>query len=87
MQSVYMHVDGTGVIWTLAKCRVCGEVHKFLAVDAIAKGVRCKSCNHLMELAGAVIAATTPAPALTSDGNSSGKDASYCDALATGENQ
>ena len=57
MRSVVMHVDGAGVIWALAKCRVCGEVHKYLAADAITSGVNCKSCKHPMELAGAVIAA------------------------------
>ena len=57
MRSVVMHVDGAGVIWALAKCRLCGEVHKYLAADAIASGVNCKGCKHPMELAGAVIAA------------------------------
>ena len=55
MLSVVMRVDSAGVIWALAKCRVCGQVHKYPAAEAIDPGVHCKSCKHAMELAGAVI--------------------------------
>ena len=63
MQSVVMHVDGAGVIWAMAKCRECCQVHKYLATDAISKGVTCNSCGHPMELAGAVIASSHSAQA------------------------
>jgi len=56
MQSVMLHVDGTGGIWVIAKCRVCGQVHKYLATEAIEPGVSCRDCKHPMELSGAVIA-------------------------------
>ena len=55
MLTVRMHVDGQGVIWALAKCRVCGEVHKYRVSDAIAGPVTCKSCGHSMEIQGAVV--------------------------------
>ncbi len=57
MQSVMLHVDGAGGIWVIAKCRSCGQVHKYLATEAIEPGVSCKDCKHPMELSGAVIAA------------------------------
>jgi len=57
MRTVVMHVDGAGTIWALAKCRVCGEVHKYLVVEAIAGDAHCRSCKRPMEIQGAVIAA------------------------------
>ena len=62
MRTVVMHVDGSGVIWALARCRECGEVHKYLAADAIAHRVSCKSCRRPMEIQGAVIAAAEADP-------------------------
>ncbi len=73
MQSVVMHVDGAGVIWAMAKCRECCQVHKYLATDAISKGVTCNSCGHLMELAGVVIASSHPAQARAAGGKSDGQ--------------
>ena len=32
-----MHLDGNGVLWAIAKCRICGEVHKHV-MDAVAAG-------------------------------------------------
>lgn len=57
MITVRMHVDGRGVLWAMAKCRVCGQIHKYLASDAVGAGVRCRSCGRPLELAGAVIEA------------------------------
>lgn len=57
MQSVRMHVDGSGIIWALTKCRVCGEVHKYLAAEVVEGQAVCKSCNHRMSVAGAVFEA------------------------------
>jgi recombinational DNA repair protein (RecF pathway) len=55
MQTVRLHVDGAGTLWALTKCRVCGEVHKYQAVE-VAKGpVICKSCHRQMEIAGATV--------------------------------
>lgn len=62
MESVVMHVDGNGVIWALAKCRVCGEVHKYLAAEAIVDKVSCKSCKRPMKVAGAIITASRHLP-------------------------
>ena len=59
MQSVRMHLDGNGVLWAMAKCRVCGEVHKYLVSEALA-GAKCKSCGRPMEIQGAVIEAALP---------------------------
>jgi hypothetical protein len=50
-----MHVDKNGVIWAMAKCRICGEVHKYLSSEAIAGPVNCRSCGRPMEMQGAVI--------------------------------
>lgn len=55
MQSVRMHVDGDGVIWAMAKCRICGQVHKYRMTDAIAGAVNCKSCDRPMDLDRALI--------------------------------
>ena len=55
MLTVRMHVDGSGVIWAMAKCRICGEVHKYLVTEAIAGRVQCKSCWRPMETQGAVV--------------------------------
>jgi len=55
MRTVVMHVDQAGVVWAIAKCRVCGEVHKYLLTDAIAGAVKCKSCHRPMELDHALI--------------------------------
>jgi hypothetical protein len=57
MRTVVMHVDQAGVVWAIAKCRVCGEVHKYLVADAIAGDAHCRSCKRPMEMQGAVIAA------------------------------
>ena len=57
MQSVRMHVDGSGVIWALTKCRVCGEVHKYLATEVVEGKAVCKSCSHQMSVEGAVFEA------------------------------
>lgn len=57
VQSVRMHVDGSGVIWALTKCRICGEVHKYLAAEVVEGHAVCKSCQHRMTVAGAVFEA------------------------------
>ena len=55
MESVVLHVDREGAVWLIAKCRACGEVHKYLASDACAGPVSCKSCCSSMYMAGAKI--------------------------------
>lgn len=55
MQSVRLHLDGGGVLWLLAKCSRCGQVHKHLAANAAAGEIRCKSCNWVMRVEGAVL--------------------------------
>jgi hypothetical protein len=57
MQSVLMRVDGDGVLWALTKCKVCGEVHKYLATDVVQGPVRCKSCSRQMSIDGATVEA------------------------------
>ena len=47
MQSVRMHLDGNGVVWAMAKCRVRGEVHEYLVSEVLA-GAKCKICRHPM---------------------------------------
>jgi RNase P subunit RPR2 len=60
VQSVRLHIDGNGVTWAMAKCRVCGEVHKYPISEALAGGVKCKSCGRPMEIQGAVVEAAQP---------------------------
>ena len=60
MQSVRMHVDGQGVMWALTKCRVCGEVHKYLAAEVVRGEAVCKSCKNHMQIQGAVFDAAIP---------------------------
>ncbi len=57
MQSVRLHVDGSGTLWAMTKCRVCGEVHKYQAVEVAMGPVICKSCNRQMEIEGATMEA------------------------------
>ena len=42
--------DGSNTLWAVAKCRECGEVHKFLAEDAQREPVRCRSCGREVDL-------------------------------------
>ena len=42
--------DGSNALWAVAKCRECGEVHKFLADDALREPVQCKSCGRKVDL-------------------------------------
>ncbi len=57
MQSVRMHVDGSGVLWALTKCRMCGEIHKYLATEVVQGEAICRSCRHRMSVDGAVFEA------------------------------
>jgi len=50
-----MHTDGNGVSWAMAKCSVCGEVHKYRTEIVLAGLVACKSCHHKMDLDRALI--------------------------------
>ena len=61
MQSVRLHVAGNGVIWAMSKCKVCGQVTKHLAADAIVSAIPCKHCGHLMDMKGATIEAVAAA--------------------------
>jgi DNA-directed RNA polymerase subunit RPC12/RpoP len=61
MQSVRLHIAGNGVIWALSKCKVCGEVDKHLAVDAVARLIACKACGHRMDMKGATVEAVAVA--------------------------
>jgi recombinational DNA repair protein (RecF pathway) len=61
MQSVRLHVAGDGVLWALSKCKVCGEVDKHLAVDAVAGRIACKACGHRMDMRGATVEAAAVA--------------------------
>jgi len=55
MHSVRLHLDGKGVLWLLAKCSHCGEVHKYPAAEAARGAVPCKSCRVRLTLEGAVL--------------------------------
>lgn len=55
MQSIRLHLDGRGVLWLLAMCSRCKEVHKYLATAAAAGSVHCKSCRAKLCLEGAVL--------------------------------
>jgi hypothetical protein len=57
MQSVRLHVAGNGTIWVISKCKVCGEVDKHLAADAIVAAIPCGKCGHRMDMKGAAIEA------------------------------
>ena len=61
MQSVRLHVAGNGTIWVLAKCRICGQVDKHLAADAIVAAIPCGKCGHHMDMKGATIEAVAGA--------------------------
>ena len=57
MQSVLMRIDGDGTLWALTKCKVCGEVHKYLAAEVVRGPVICKSCGRQMSIDGATVEA------------------------------
>jgi hypothetical protein len=71
MQTVRLHADGSGALWALAKCRVCGEVHKYPAVDVVTGPTKCMSCGLEMEIRVATIAAAELSVPL--DGTEPGK--------------
>ena len=55
MQSIRLHLDGRGVLWLLAMCSRCKEVHKYLATAAAAGSVHCKSCRTKLVIEGVVL--------------------------------
>lgn len=55
MSSVRIHIDGKGVVWFLARCRQCYEIHKYLATDVDEEGTQCKSCGNPIGIRGATI--------------------------------
>lgn len=55
MQSIRLHLDGNGMLWALAKCRTCGEVHKYPMTEVATGPVECRSCGRPMEIEGAVV--------------------------------
>jgi DNA-directed RNA polymerase subunit M/transcription elongation factor TFIIS len=55
MITVRLHVDGKGNIWLMARCRKCGNVHKYAAADVSQQPVKCKSCGAEMQLKGAIM--------------------------------
>ena len=67
MYKVRLHLDGLGVLWLMAKCRTCGEVHKYLATEVATGDVRCKACNRIMNLEGASFAQAGALPLRTGD--------------------
>ena len=42
--------DGSKTLWAVGKCRMCGEVHKFLADEALLTPMQCKSCGQQADL-------------------------------------
>jgi len=55
MITVRLHVDGNGNIWLMARCRKCGNVHKYAAAEVSNRPVPCKSCGAEMQLKGAIM--------------------------------
>ena len=42
--------EGSKTLWAVGKCRMCGEVHKFLADEALLTPMQCKSCGQQADL-------------------------------------
>jgi len=61
MQSVRLHVAGNGSIWVISRCKVCGEVDKHLAADAIVGAIQCGKCGRRMDMKGATVEAVAAA--------------------------
>jgi len=61
MQSVRLHVASDGVIWAMSKCKVCGEVTKHRAADAMLGSIPCPRCGRQMDMKGATIEAVEAA--------------------------
>jgi hypothetical protein len=61
MQSVRLHIASNGVIWAMSRCKVCGEVTKHLAADAMIGLIPCPRCGHQMDMKGATIEAVEAA--------------------------
>ena len=55
MITVRLHVDNSGNLWLLARCRACSNVHKYPAAEVSARPVNCKTCNTEMHLSGAIM--------------------------------
>ena len=63
MQNVRLHVDGSGELWVLAQCTVCGEVDKFPLRIAASAPVNCRKCGRSMDTTEATNVALTMAGA------------------------
>jgi GAF domain-containing protein len=57
MQSVRLHMAGDGEVWTLSKCRRCGEIDKHTLRSAATGTVVCRKCGHGMDMTGATVEA------------------------------
>jgi hypothetical protein len=55
MLTVRLHVDGKGIIWFLARCKACRNIHKYRAIDVSEGPVSCKSCRTDMHFKGALV--------------------------------
>lgn len=66
MQSVRLHIAGDGEVWTLSKCRRCGEIDKHTLRAAATGTVVCRKCGHRMDMTGATVEAVDAEVAKTS---------------------
>jgi hypothetical protein len=62
MQHVHLHLAGTGEVWAMTKCKVCGDIDKFPIAQAMAAPVPCKKCGHCMDIRTATIEASEASP-------------------------
>jgi DNA-directed RNA polymerase subunit RPC12/RpoP len=47
---VWLHWDGSRVLWAIARCETCGTVVEFLGSDAATSVLRCDSCGSAIDL-------------------------------------
>jgi hypothetical protein len=45
MNTHRLHIDGTSVVWVMARCCICSEIHKYPAAEAIRSPIVCLSCG------------------------------------------
>ncbi len=63
MQDVRLHLSGSGQVWAMTKCKVCGDIDKFLIAQARTTPVPCKKCGRHMDIRNATIEAVETQPA------------------------
>ena len=62
MAEVRFFLDEQNLLWTVARCALCGETHNYLIPDLALGPVRCKSCDTYLDIEGDIVKAILRLP-------------------------